>query len=383
MFDMELGEDLTLIQDMVRRFATDVLAEQYRDFEDARCLPDSIITEFEGLGLAGLELPESLGGANLGAVAKTMVLEELGAGDAGSVFALDAIGAALYPIIEPGGSEAVESHLLPLLGDSSARALLVWDEGDAVRCPTLQHNERTYDGTIPWVPADTAELVVILDRQGASVVTSGFTLKAVKASGLRASGGAELQFIDAPIVERWEDKAAASRALARWQLYTSALLVGVMRIAAETSRNYAMDRVAFGKPIAHHQALAFLIADMHSAVDSSRIMVQEAAWRADHSLAFEGAAAMAFVEVVESAMFVTPNALQIFGGQGFMQDLPLEKFMREARTLGLMAGGIDLAKSIAGAEVCSTVLDGDDGVGGFNLSPFTSPNSPLLTAEES
>jgi len=364
MFDLSLGEDLSLIQDQVRRFSTSVLQERHREFEERHQVPEPVLAEFAALGLAGLELPEALGGAGLGALAKALVLEELGAGDPGAALALDGLGAALYPLAELGGRAALEAYAVPLLDRPAARAVLVW--GDSERpgghrkplCGT-----RTCDGAIPWVPAQHADLVIVLDRDGAAVLDSGYRFTPVKGSGLRAAGAAQLEFIDAPLRERWLDRDGAARALARWQLHTAALLVGLMRTAAETSRAYAMQRVAFGKPIAHHQALAFLIADMRSAVDAARILIQEAAWRADRGLAFTGAAATAFVEAVEAGMFVTPNALQIFGGQGFMQDLPLEKYMREARTLGLMAGGVDLAREIAGAEVAASV-------DGFALSPI-------------
>ncbi|MFZ5655179.1 MAG: acyl-CoA dehydrogenase family protein [Pseudomonadota bacterium] len=364
MFDMTLGEELALIRDQVRRFATGVLSERQREFEDAHAVPESVQTDFAALGLAALELPETLGGAGLGALAKALVLEELGAGDPGAALALDTPGAALYPLLELGGEAALAAHVVPLLDRPGARALLVWGGGERPgggRKPLC--GTHTCDGTIPWVPAQGAELVVVLDGEGAAVLDSGYRFTPVKGSGLRAAGAAQLEFIDAPIRERWRDRPGAARALARWQLHTAALLVGLMRTAAETSREYAMQRVAFGKPIAHHQALAFLIADMHSAVEATRLLVQEAAWRADRGLPFAGAAATAFVEAVEAGMFVTPNALQIFGGQGFMQDLPLEKYLREARTLGLMAGGVDLAREIAGAEVAASA-------GGFDLSPI-------------
>ena len=364
MFDMTLSEDLTLIQDQVRHFSTNVLRERHREFEERHEIPEPVLKQFADLGLAGLELPESLGGAGLGALAKVPVLEELGAGDPGAALALDGLGAALYPLAELGGTAALAAYAVPLLGNPAARALLVWDDCEAPgRSRKPLGGARTCDGSIPWVPAQRADLVVILDHEGAAVLDSGFRFTPLKGSGLRAAGAAQLDFIDAPIRERWLDRQGAARALARWQLHTAALLVGLMHTAAETSREYAMQRVAFGKPIAHHQALAFLIADMRSAVDATRILVQEAAWRADRGLGFTGAAATAFVEAVEAGMFVTPNALQIFGGQGFMQDLPLEKYMREARTLGLMAGGVDLAREIAGAEVAA-------GADGFALSPI-------------
>jgi alkylation response protein AidB-like acyl-CoA dehydrogenase len=360
-FDLSLNEDISMIQDVVRRFATDMLSENYRDFEADKAIPESVLSAYAELGLASLEVSESLGGAALGATAKTVILEELGFGDAGAALALDGIGPALYAVADVGGDSGLEEYIVPLLNKPEARALLIWDDSPHPSASTLRYldkgNKSGYQGLIPWVPAKHADLVVVLDSKGASVITQGFSINPVKGSGLRAAGAGELVFGDenhpAPVAKRWDNKAGAACALARWQLYTAALMVGVFRVAAETSREYAMERVAFGKPIAHHQAIAFLIADMRTAVDGARLLVQDAACRADAGQPFESAAAAAFVEVVEASMFITPNALQIFGGQGFMQDLPLEKYMREARTLGLMAGGVDLAREIAGRDICA------------------------------
>ncbi|MGH7287574.1 MAG: acyl-CoA dehydrogenase family protein, partial [Myxococcota bacterium] len=126
------------------------------------------------------------------------------------------------------------------------------------------------------------------------------------------------------------------------------------RQAAEFSRAYAMQRVAFGRPIAHHQALAFLIADMRSAVDGARLLLHEAAWHADQGLPFETLAAAAFAEAIEVSGFVAPNGIQILGGHGFMQDYPVEKYAREARALGLLLGGIDLAREDAGRALAAS-----------------------------
>ncbi|MBV1932158.1 MAG: acyl-CoA dehydrogenase family protein [Porticoccaceae bacterium] len=361
MFDLSLNEDISMIQDVVRRFATDMLSENYRDFEADKAIPESVLSAYAEMGLASLEVPESLGGAALGSTAKAVILEELGFGDPGAALALDGIGPALYAVADVGGDSALEEYIVSLLDKPDARALLIWDDGPQPSASSLRYldkgSEPGYQGLIPWVPANHADLVVVLDHNGASVITQGFSINPVKGSGLRAAGAGELVFGDennpVPIAKRWDNKAGAAKALARWQLYTAALMIGVFRVAAETSREYAMERVAFGKPIAHHQAIAFLIADMRTVVDGARLLVQDAASRADADQPFESAAAAAFVEVVEASMFITPNALQIFGGQGFMQDLPLEKYMREARTLGLMAGGVDLAREIAGRDICA------------------------------
>lgn len=353
MFELDPGEDITLLVDVVQRFSTDILSEQYRDFEADGALPERVLNDYAALGLSAMELPEALGGAGLGSRAKCAVLEELGYGDPGAALALDGIGPALYALVELGGDSAVENYILPRLDNPAARIALIWDDGNTQKQHSLQRTGDHYKGTVPWLPCADADLLIILDKQGASLVENGFTFTPLKGSGLRAAGASDVVLQRAPIVERWDKPAAAARALAKWQLYISALLLGVSRIAADTSREYAVERVAFGKPIAHHQALAFLIADMRTAVDSSRLLIQDAACRADAGQPFEAAAAAAFVEAIENALFVTPNALQIFGGQGFMQDLPLEKYMREARTLGLLAGGVDLAKEIAGQALCS------------------------------
>lgn len=340
MFHLDLGDELGMARDTAQRFATEILNPRQRDFEHDRGVPESIRRQFAGLGLSTVDLPESLGGAGLGALGKAVILEELGAGDPGASLALDPLGPAGAALLELGGERAVETLALPLLDRDGARAMLVWDDGRY-----LHADGDALSGRIPWIPADRLDLLIVLTPDsGFALGNEGLRLSELHGSGLRAAGASELILDNAPVLAHWPDPAAVARALARARLHVSALLVGVLRAAAEYSREYAMGRIAFGKPIAHHQALAFLIADMRTAVDGARLLVQDAAWRADNALPFEEAAAGAFVETVEASMFVAPNALQILGGAGFMQDYPVEKYMREARTLGLLLGGIDRAR---------------------------------------
>ena len=153
----------------------------------------------------------------------------------------------------------------------------------------------------------------------------------------------------------WVNPRGARRALARARLHAASLLIGVMRAACDFSRDYALQRVAFGKPIAHHQALAFLIADMAMAVEGTRLLVHDAAVQLDRGEDAVEACATAFLEAAEQSLFVTPNAVQILGGHGFMQDYPVEKWMREARMLGLLYGGVDAARNDAGVSICAEI----------------------------
>jgi alkylation response protein AidB-like acyl-CoA dehydrogenase len=208
-------------------------------------------------------------------------------------------------------------------------------------------------GGVAWVPADRVDLLVVLASEQAWLVREGVCLAPLRGAGLRAAGASELRLEGAPLLASLGGPAAATRALGRARLHAASLLVGVLRAAADTAREYALGRVAFGRPIAHHQALAFLLVDMHAAVDSARLLLHEAAWRVDAGAPFEVQAAAAFVEAIEASTFVGPSAVQVLGGHGFMQDHLVEKHMREARALGLLFGGVDAAREDAGRALAA------------------------------
>ncbi|HEX5067927.1 MAG TPA: acyl-CoA dehydrogenase family protein [Myxococcota bacterium] len=350
MFDFDPGDELSLLVETVRGFAAEALAPRLREHEAARDVSQAAREAARQIGLAGLELPEKRGGAGQGALARALVNEELAAADPGAALALDPLGPALYALAECGGDDALRELALPLLAQPGARAVL-FCAGDAA----LRFGGERVSGRAPWVPADRADLVVVLDAAGACAIREGIALAPLRGAGLRAAGASELVLEGAPVAARWSDAAAAARALARARLYVAALLVGTLRNAAEFSRRYALERVAFGRPIAHHQALAFLIVDMHMAVDAARLLLHEAAWRADQGMPFEGEAAAAFADAVEASRLVGPAAVQILGGHGFMQDYPMEKSMREARALGLLCGGLDRARDDAASRLAGPV----------------------------
>lgn len=357
MIDFDLGDELELLRSTAQQFAADHLRPALRDHESARQISQPAHAAFAEIGFSALECPESLGGSALGSLARCLMMEELAAADPGAALALDRLGAALYPLAEMGGDEALERFARPVLDTPDTRAALVWC-GEGARAQTLRSGDRI-SGFVPWVPSDRVDLLLLLDERGCSIVHENIRCESLRGGGLRAAGAAELHLDDAPVAAHLEGEAAAGRALARARLYVTALLIGVMRESAEFSRQYALDRVAFGRPIAHHQGLAFLIADMATAVDAARVLLWEAAVRRDdaqanglatHEQAAE-AAATAFAEAAEQSLFVTPNGVQILGGHGFMQDYPVEKMMREARSLSLLLGGVDLAREHAARDL--------------------------------
>jgi alkylation response protein AidB-like acyl-CoA dehydrogenase len=348
MIDLDLDPELELLRETARHFGAERLRPRERELEAARGVDAATRKAFDEIGLAAVEWPESLGGAGLGALARALMLEELGAADPGAALALDPLGPAFYPLAELGEEAALLEIAKPLLARAGARAALVWNGGRSVELRAGRAH-----GVVPWVPAERVDLVVLLDADSAAVIDEGIEAAPLRGAGLRAAGASELRLEGAPVRRWWVDPRGARRALARARHYVASLLVGAMRAAAEFSRDYALQRVAFGRPIAHHQALAFLIADLATAVESTRLLVHEAAVALDAGEGAEALCAAAFAEAAEQAMFVTPNAVQILGGHGFMQDYPVEKWMREARALGLLLGGVDAAREDAGRALAA------------------------------
>jgi len=347
MFTLEPDEELQLVVETVRKLAEDELAPRQRDAERARAVEPALHRSFEEIGLASLELPVELGGAGLGCLARVHVNEELAAGDAGAAIALDRHGPALAAALEIGGESAARA-LVDVLGRDPRRVLLVMAEDARV---VLRGDVGDVDA--PWVPAAEAAALVVLHGDEALLVRDGLEIEAVRGAGLRAAGAGALRAVGAPIAARWSSARGAVRARARARLYHASLLLGVMRAACAFSAAYAQERRAFGRPIAHHQALAFLIVDMHMALEAARLLVHEAAWRVDRGLSCATEAAQAYAECIEASRLIGPNGVQILGGHGFMADYPVEKHMREARALGLACGGYDAAVEEAGGGVCA------------------------------
>jgi alkylation response protein AidB-like acyl-CoA dehydrogenase len=342
MFDLDRSDELALVVETARKLAETELTPHLREAERARGVSPELRAAWDEVGLASLELPEACDGAGLGCLARVLVNEELAAGDAGATLALDPYGPAMTTLLEVGGMAALGQGLEAVRG-GAGRALFV-----AAQDARIELRPDSIDVDAPWVCAEEARAVVVLHGTEALLIDRALTFEAVRGAGLRAAGAAHLLVRGAPIAGRWSSARGAARALARARLYYASLLLGVMRAACEFSTGYAQQRVAFGKPIGHHQALAFLITDMRISLDAARLVVHEAAWRVDRGLPCSVEAASAWAECIEASRQIGPAGVQILGGHGFMADYPVEKHMREARALGLLCGGFDASVETAG-----------------------------------
>lgn len=140
----------------------------------------------------------------------------------------------------------------------------------------------------------------------------------------------------------------AMNALDAGRITIAAVALGLAATALEVAANHSREREQFGKPIGELQGIQFMLADMHTALDSARLLVQRAAWLKDNGLPFATEASMAKLAATDMAMQVTTDAVQILGGSGYTQDFPVERLMREAKVLQIVEGTNQIQRMIIG-----------------------------------
>ncbi len=338
----DIDDDDRLIIDSVSQFAADLLRPNIRAAEAARQPTAEARAAFSDMGLEFLALSQAAGGVGASMLTQTRVARELAKADPGAALALDRIGPGAQAL-QAFDSSALGEFVRPVLASGDRRLVLLVEEADR----GLRAGDRV-TGSVPWFPANRADVVVGLGPSSAWVLDGPASVAWVPGAGLLAAGSSRIDF-DGTVAKSWSDTEAAGRALAEVRLYYAALILGVLYDATEFSRAYAQERSVFGRPVAHHQGMAFLIVDLFAAVERARLLIEDAARRIDDGSDARQHAAAAFVEVVEASRQVGPDGVQILGGHGFMRDYPVEKAMRESRGLGLLAGGVERARDDASA----------------------------------
>ena len=305
MIELSLDSDQQLVVHMARGFAARELRPRQRDHE----LSGVTAAARSAARTAGLA---DLWSADVAAITRAAALEELAYGDAGAALALVATSIA-----------------------GAAAKRLGADPAELVYAHVFSGEPAT---TLPWLPIEaTAQPVRILrigcDRRWQIV---GARTVAIACLGLQAAGGARCT-----VTETFAQGHASDRvvhAIAELRLAVAAMCVGVARASLEYVSHYVQERVTFGKRLADHQAVAFAVSDMAIATAAARMLVHRAALGGEPA-----AAAHAFVEATGAALAVTNSGVQLLGGHGYLKDHPVEKWMRDARALALLAGGRDAA----------------------------------------
>jgi alkylation response protein AidB-like acyl-CoA dehydrogenase len=383
MLSLGLSEELSAVQSTVRDFAKAHLRPKLRQLEKSGTNPE-LQQRFDELGLFGADWPESAGGQSSGAIARAVIEEELAYGDVGATFALDRGGAASCFLLAVQ-TDAANAALKALLEGKGHAAFAAAEEGKAQEdfrtTAQLQGGHWVLNGKKAWtLGAGDAALHVVLAQveAGKGLDGAGAFLVSGPNAGLRAGKthltlGLNAVPIRELVVEGLKVPAAARldapgtlpkvlrRAYDRLSIITAARAVGLANAAYEYARAYAEERVAFGKPIGHFQAIAFLLADMATQADAARLTVWKAAWSMDKNEASVSVdAASAQAQCLEAAFFCANSAVQVLGGAGYVQDHPVEKWMRDAKTLALYGQHAQSSHAVVAASALGRSLETAD-----------------------
>jgi alkylation response protein AidB-like acyl-CoA dehydrogenase len=363
LFDLSISEDQQLVRDMAQRFAREVMREIAAKSNDAAKAPDDFTAQFAELGLASFAVPESLGGAaaESSVVTQVLIAEDLAYGDMGlAVAALAPIGVA-NALAAYGSADQQAKYLAPFAGDKAPIASLAISERRPAFEPRelrtrarVEGDKYVITGEKTLVPlATSSELFLVaaeLVGRGPQVfiveaATEGVSVKDEPSMGVRAAGlGAlkleEVRVPKSALLGEEPGSVDYEQFLDRSLLAWCALSVGAAQAVLDYVVPYCNDRKAFGEPISHRQAVAFKVADIATELDAMRLLTWRAAARAEEGKPFHREAYLAHVLCSEKGMQIGTDGVQLLGGHGFTKEHPAERWYRDLRALGVIAGGV-------------------------------------------
>ncbi|ERI51796.1 acyl-CoA dehydrogenase [Pseudomonas sp. EGD-AK9] len=378
MHDIDLTEDQRMIRDMARDFARSEVAPHAQAWEKAGWLDDTVVTQMGELGLLGMVVPEQWGGSYTDYVAYALAVEEISAGD-GALGALMSIhnSVGCGPLLKYG-NPAQQDAWLPALASGQAIGCFCLTEPQA---GSEAHNLRTQavlqdghwllNGTKQFVSnGKRAKLAIVfavtdpqLGKKGLSAFlvptdTPGFVVeRSEHKMGIKASDTCAVTLQDCRIPqenllgERGKGLAIALANLEGGRIGIAAQALGIARAAFEAALGYSRERVQFGKPIAEHQSVANLLADMHTRLNAARLLILHAAQLKSAGLSCLSEASQAKLFASEMAEWVCSKAIQIHGGYGYLEDFPVEKYYRDARITQIYEGSSEIQRLLIAREL--------------------------------
>jgi len=367
-FDLRLSEEQQLMRDTLRRFADDVMEPAAREADDHLAPPDAFLDAFHDLGAIPMAVPEVLGGAagRVSAVSQMLIVEDLARGDMGLAYA------ALSPLsfvnaLVHWGDEQQQSSLLPTFVDgrpSQGSVAVVephpfFDPAAPRTTAEKKGSELVLSGEKSMVAlAHHAKWFLVaaeLPKLGPRFIlverdTAGVEVSDESAMGLGSAGLGRLRLnkvrvsIDALLggeaALHLDARTAYDDATDRGRIAWGAMALGTSQALLDYVIPYCNDRVAFGEPISHRQAVAFMIANIGIELESMRMLVYRAAGRVDAGLPCAREAYLARTLCSDKAMEIGTNGVQLLGGAGFIKDHPVELWYRQLRSIGVMDGNL-------------------------------------------
>src|ERR1700733_8998345 len=377
MVSFQLTPEQQDLRDSVAQFARDVVAPGIGGYYERGEFPYDLVARMGKLGLFGLPFPEEYGGMGGDYFALGLALEELARGDSSVAITLEAgVSLGAMPIYRFGSQEQRQRWLPELCAGERLAAFGLTEPGGGSDIPggmrttaKLEDNQWVVDGSKAFITnagTSISSVVTVLaitgrDTDGrkeiSSIIipngTAGFVPgQEYSKVGWCASDTRELSFADCRVPaenllgERGRGYAQFLRILDEGRVAISSLATGLAQGCVDECTRYAKDRVSFGVPIGRHQAIAFKLADMAARVHAARLAWYDAAARLVAGVPFKKEAAIAKLLASNAAMDNARDATQIFGGAGFLNEVPVGRFYRDAKILEIGEGTSEVQRML-------------------------------------
>ena len=377
MVDFTLTDEQKDLRDLAHDFAEKEIRPVAWDYDRDGTWPQEVIDKAFEVGLMNVHIPEAYGGPGLDYLSGCLIEEHLGWGCSGIGTTLMANGLASAPLLI-GASEETKKKYLGMLTEGPKLASFCLTEPDAgsdvsgMKTRAVKKGDKwvisgskcfiTNGGYADWytVYAKTDPeaghrgiTAFVIDRDSDGVTVD----KKEDKLGQRASNTATISFdeVEVPaenmLGEENHGFKLAMTTLDRTRPAVSSMAVGIAQAAFEFAAEYSKERVQFGVPIAMHQAVAFMIADMATKIEASRLLVWESAVLLDQGKRNTLVSSHAKRFAADTAMEVTVDAVQVYGGYGFIKDYPVEKLMRDAKIMQLYEGTSQIQRLVIAREI--------------------------------
>ena len=369
----KLSEEHEMIRKMVRDFAKNEVAPTAAERDEEERFDRELFDQMAELGLTGIPWPEEYGGIGSDYLAYVIAIEELSRVCASTGVTLSAhTSLAGWPIFKFGTEEQKQKFLRPMAEGKKIGAYGLTEPGsgsDAGGMKTIAKRDGDHyilNGSKIFITnggiADIYVVFALTDPESKQRGTSAFIVesdtpgfsvgKKESKLGIRSSPTTEIMFEDCRIPvenllgEEGQGFKVAMQTLDGGRNGIAAQAVGIAQGALDASVEYARERHQFGKPIAAQQGIGFKLADMATDVEAARLLTYQAAWLESEGLPYGKESAMSKVFAGDTAMRVTTEAVQVFGGYGYTKDYPVERYMRDAKITQIYEGPQEIQRLV-------------------------------------
>ncbi|PEL42372.1 acyl-CoA dehydrogenase [Bacillus wiedmannii] len=369
----KLSEEHEMIRKMVRDFAKNEVAPTAAERDEEERFDRALFDQMAELGLTGIPWPEEYGGIGSDYLAYVIAIEELSRVCASTGVTLSAhTSLAGWPIFKFGTEEQKQKFLRPMAEGTKIGAYGLTEPSsgsDAGGMRTTAKRDGDHyilNGSKIFITnggiADIYVVFALTDPESKQRVTSAFIVesdtpgfsvgKKESKLGIRSSPTTEVMFEDCRIPvenllgEEGQGFKVAMQTLDGGRNGIAAQAVGIAQGALDASVEYARERHQFGKPIAAQQGIGFKLADMATDVEAARLLTYQAAWLESEGLPYGKESAMSKVFAGDTAMKVTTEAVQVFGGYGYTKDYPVERYMRDAKITQIYEGTQEIQRLV-------------------------------------